>query len=327
MSTVLTAIEVNHPIMLVGSPGTGKTSIIEQACTKAGVKLLVSHPVVSEPTDYKGLPFPSKDGTEAHFLPYGDLLQLINAEEKLVFLLDDLGQAPSSVQAACMQMILARTIDGKKISDHVVFMACTNSREDKAGVSMILEPVKSRFVSIIKIEISTDDWVSWALHNDIPAELIGFIRFRPNLLEKFEPTRDMTNSPCPRTVENVAKIQNSGYDPVTWRELFSGAAGEGFANEYMAFLELFNDLQTIEEILKNPTNAIVPTQSNRLWAICGGLAANVNISNIAKILIYINRIPKAFQVMVLKDCLQKEPNIINESKVMDWVEENQSHIL
>ena len=65
--------------------------------------------------------------------------------------LDDLGQAPMSVQAAAMQLILARRINGFKISDKVIFMAATNRREDKAGVTGILEPVKSRFAWIVEL--------------------------------------------------------------------------------------------------------------------------------------------------------------------------------
>lgn len=44
------------PALIVGSPGIGKSDIIETACTDAGAELIISHPVTSDPTDYKGLP-------------------------------------------------------------------------------------------------------------------------------------------------------------------------------------------------------------------------------------------------------------------------------
>jgi hypothetical protein len=60
------------PVLIKGAPGTGKTDIVTSACCKAGVELIISHPVgVDEPIDYKGLPA-LRDG-HAEFLPFGAL--------------------------------------------------------------------------------------------------------------------------------------------------------------------------------------------------------------------------------------------------------------
>ncbi len=124
------------------------------------------HPVVSDPTDFKGLP--GIIGDKAEFLPFGDLRQMIEADKPTIVFLDDLGQAPAVVQAACMQLLLARQINGKKISGHIVFIAATNRREDRAGVTGILEPVKSRFKTILDLEVSADEWTEWAFKNNMP---------------------------------------------------------------------------------------------------------------------------------------------------------------
>jgi len=97
-----------------------------------------------------------------------------------------------------MQLILARRINGYKVSDQVTFLAATNRKQDKAGVSGILEPVKSRFVSIVELEPDLEDWAAWAASNSLPAELIAFVRFRPNLLNDFTPSVDITK-PRPRS--------------------------------------------------------------------------------------------------------------------------------
>lgn len=44
--------------------------------------------------------------------------------------IDDLGQATPAVQAAAMQLILALTLNGHRVSDQVVFVAATNRRTD-----------------------------------------------------------------------------------------------------------------------------------------------------------------------------------------------------
>ena len=55
-------IEARTPILLVGAPGVGKSSIVEQAAESSGFDIIISHPVVSDPTDFKCLPWPEKEG-------------------------------------------------------------------------------------------------------------------------------------------------------------------------------------------------------------------------------------------------------------------------
>jgi MoxR-like ATPase len=158
-------IHARLPILIKGAPGIGKTDIVKQACTRTDTRLIVSHPVVSDPVDYKGFPFVIDN--EAHFLPFGDLNQLITAKHPTVYFMDDLGQAPATVQAAAMQLILERRINGHRVSDLVTFLAATNRKTDRAGVTGILEPVKSRFAAIIELEPDMDDWVWWVIQSKV----------------------------------------------------------------------------------------------------------------------------------------------------------------
>jgi MoxR-like ATPase len=72
------------PLLVTGAPGVGKSNIIEAIASQLGYDLLISHPVVSDPTDFKGLPFANGQSTEATFLPFGDLSIAINATRPLI---------------------------------------------------------------------------------------------------------------------------------------------------------------------------------------------------------------------------------------------------
>jgi len=300
-------IPAGLPVLITGAPGIGKTDIVRQACAATKRRILVGHPVVSDPTDFKGLPFPSKDQESARFLPFGDLAELINAKEPTVYLLDDIGQAPPSVQAACMQLLLARSINGKHVSDQVCFLAATNRRTDRAGVQGILEPVKSRFATIVTLEADLNDWCKWATAAKVPIEMIGFLRFRPNLLHDFKPTPDMTNGPCPRTWHNAAKLMKAG---IMEYEAMSGAVGEGAAAEFLGFIKIFRELPNPEKIEADPESAPVPTNAATLYAICAALAHRANNNNIAALVRYFNRLPDEFSVMAMRDALAKTPTIL-----------------
>lgn len=317
-ATIAYAIMHKLPILVKGAPGTGKSDIIAQACRTAGAELIINHPVVSDPTDYKGLPFPVKDKDEATFLPFGDLLRLIKADKPTVFFLDDLGQAPMSVQSSVMQLILARRINGHKVSEQVVFLAATNRRQDKAGVMGILEPVKSRFAAIVELEVDVDDWVDWAYKEDMPPELIAFIRYRPNLLHDFKPTADIVNTPSPRTVAYVGNMMKAGMPKGLEYELTGGAAGEGFAAEFIGFLNIYKELPDIPTLIQNPEQAPVPTEPSLLFAICGALVHKAERKNFANILRYANRIPAEFQVLLMKDAIKRNKALSSTPEFSAW---------
>ena len=265
--TLLTAaIPARLPVLITGSPGIGKTDITEQVKDILGYDLLTSHPVVSDPTDFKGLPFANNQSTQATFLPFGDLSIAINATRPLIWFFDDLGQAPQSVQAACMQLFLARRINGHFVSDFVTFIGATNRRTDRAGVSGILEPVKSRFASIVELTPDIDSWSQWAFGAGIPATLIAFLRFRPDLLSNFQPTADMSNSPMPRTWANLAKLETLNLPAQVETAAMAGAVGEGAAVEYIAFRRMFQSLTSIDAILLDPSGRQVADCSKR--ALC-----------------------------------------------------------
>jgi len=50
-------IPARLPVLITGAPGIGKSDIVAQAAQQAQADLLISHPVVEDPTDAKGLPY------------------------------------------------------------------------------------------------------------------------------------------------------------------------------------------------------------------------------------------------------------------------------
>jgi hypothetical protein len=265
----------------------------------------------------EGLPS-IKDG-HAEFLPFGTLRNIIDAKQPTVYFMDDLGQAPPTVQAAAMQLILARRINGFKVSEEVTFLTATNRKQDRAGVSGILEPVKSRFVSIVELEPDVEDWVAWASQNNLPPELIAFIRFRPNLLFDFTPTVDMSNSPCPRTIDNVGKLMQLDLHQDLEFESYAGAAGDGFAAELMGFLQIFRQLPDPKLTLLDPKNAQIPDDPATLYAVAGALSRLARPANIDALVTYANRLPEEFSVLLMTDAEKRTPAITNTRAYASWV--------
>lgn len=320
LTTLLSAtINARLPVLIKGAPGVGKSDIVTQAASAAGAALILSHPVVSDPTDYKGLPWAEPGADVARFLPFDDLAQAMKATQPTVWFLDDIGQASPAVQASLMQLLLARQVNGHALPDCVTFVAATNRRADRAGVSGILEPVKSRFATIVELDVNLDDWLAWANVNGIRPEVMAFLRFRPELIHHFVATADMTNSPSPRTWARVSQLLDLGLPQSIEHPMFAGAIGDGAAGEFVAFLSMMRDLPDIDECLLDPANAIVPTKASEQFAIATALGRVATEQNFARVLAYAQRLPQEFGVLCVSDARQRNAKITKSKAWLDFV--------
>ena len=325
LATFLTqAFTASRRVLIKGKPGIGKSDIVAQAAKEADADLVLMHPSISDPTDFKGMPAVMADGTQAHFLPFGDLNRLVQADKRTVAFLDDIGQAAPAVQAALMQLILARSVNGTRISDRVVFVGSTNDTSHMAGVSGMIEPLKSRWETIVELECSVDDWCAWALAANMPPELVAFIRFRPALLSDFKPTKEIKNSPCPRTWAGVGNWLSAGVKDL---EVFTGAVGEGAAVEFYSFLDLYQSLPSLDGILLNPGTAEVPEKPAALFAVSSGLARKASAANLDRVTTYLSRLPKEFEVMAMRDAVTVSKQITSSPAFVAWATKNSSVLL
>jgi hypothetical protein len=307
-------IQKGLPVLITGPAGVGKSDVVAQAAHDAGHDLLISHPVVEDPTDSKGLPFPVSDGSAAKFLPFGDLERAMNSTKPTVWFLDDLGQASPAVQAAKMQLLLARRIGEHDLPPHVTFVAATNRRNDNAGVTGILDPVISRFATVVELEPTIDDWTAWAVRNNVPAELIAFLRFRPDLLYVQKKSRDIENAASPRTWGFVAKTMG-----VVPKELelisYAGSVGEAAAGELMGFLAIYRELPSPDAIILSPDSAPIPETPAALYAISTALAAHSTEGNFDRVLTYNDRLIDAgrreFAALLARDAVRRKPGLQN----------------
>lgn len=310
------AITEQLNVLIVGGPGVGKTSIIKLAAQLANAQLVISHPAVADPTDAKGFPWMDKGDKHASFKPFGDLARVLSAgEQLLLWFLDDLGQAPASVQASYMPWLLERQCAGNHLPENVVVMAATNRRTDRANVSGVLEPVKSRFAAIVTLEPDVDEWCEWALKKPkMPPEVVAYIRFQPDDLNQFVPTADLVNCPVPRTWEAAGRIIKLGLPADIEAAALTGAIGEGTTAKLMGFLRMFRALPSIDAILQNPNGAAIPHETNVLYAVSTALASRADAQNCGKIFRYAERLVEAnhgeFAALTLLDSCRRDPKIM-----------------
>ena len=324
------AIKENMNILLKGAPGVGKSDVIEDIVTNVvGYDIMICHPIVESPVDAKGLPVSGMVNGQltADFIPYGNLRRMMEAEKPLVVFIDDLGQAAVSVQAAYMQIILAREINGKSISKHVRFIAATNDKNQNAGVSGLITPLLSRFAGVFNIEVDADSWLNWAFSNNMPAELLAYIKLKPNMLSTFDcKNKGVDNFACPRTIANLGKWINMG---VIDTEVWIGCVGEQFAIDFKAFYDIqLNIVKYIKDAMNNPATADIPDDAGQLYFVMSSLAYKSKSEDVFnKVMIYIDRLAKEYQAFFVKNVISKNEKLQETSAYIKWHVANKDFVI
>lgn len=317
--TLLTkALPARVRVLIVGKPGIAKTSIVRQVAAALDADLLLSTPSTEDPTEPKGFPWANGKDDQAHFKPFGNLAKALAAgvtKKLTIWFLDDFGQALPGVQSGYMPLLQGRTADGQQLPENVVFVAATNRRTDRAGVGGLLEPVKSRFDTIVELVPDLDEWCQWALTQPhIPPELIAYHRFKAGeALCEFTPSADLVNCPLPRTWEHAGRILSLGLPQAVEAVTLAGAVGEGRATEFLGFRTMYQQLPSIDGILLNPDVAPIPENLGALYATVTGLAAKTNEQNFGRVAKYVMRLVDAargdFGALCIKDAARRTPKI------------------
>lgn len=323
-------IPAKRNILFTGMPGIGKTALIKLMAHELKYQLIIFHPVISDPTDFKGMPWLFKDSNGVErcvFVPFDQLEALINAKQPTICFLDDFGQAPDAVQAACMQLLHGGTLNGKRISDMVTFVACTNRKQDRAGVSAILEPVKSRFHGIFELVPEIDPFVAFLIKEKHSPVLVAFIRRRPQWIvggdDGWVPCADIVNQACPRTIEHLGDIIKMGFDKIASQTVYQGAVGKGMANEYWSFEQLAVHMPSIDTVLQNPLNAEAPKTQEICYAMIGALHSRMNRGNLENIYKYIGlHFSKELQAVFHWDVEAYDKGLIQHQAYIKWATAN-----
>ena len=115
-----------------------------------------------------------------------------------------------------------------------------------------------------------------------------------------------------RVLTGVAKRQNSPFLTGASEfetQLLDGTVGVAAASEFVAFLRLFHQLPSVDEILLHPAGARLPSEPSAQIAIATALGRVVTDNSIGRVLTYLNRLPAEMCVMAMRDAAVRDSAI------------------
>jgi hypothetical protein len=276
------------PLHIWGACGVGKSQIVSQVAADLQCEFLDVRAVQLDPVDLRGLPRITADQTEwvpPRFLP---------KEGKGILFLDELTSAPQMTQAGCYQLVLDRRLGEYVLPDGWAVIAAGNPASERGVHFSMPRPLRNRFVHL-DLEPDLDDWSKWAIKAGVRAEIVAFLRFKPELLHTSDTTSDANAWPTPRSWEMASNVL-CGIARRSNTTFLSGPA------ELVAFLRLFRQLPSIDEILLNPETAPLPTDLSAQIAIATALGRVMTDNSLARGLKYLDRMPTEMRVMAARRC-------------------------
>lgn len=307
-----------RPVILIGKPGGGKTSVVRQCAKRNNMEFFPVHLAQREPTDLTGLPF-AQDGKTAYLSP-----DILPTKGKGVLFLDEFAQSTPMMMNAASELLLERKLGHYRLPEGWMVWCASNRRSDRAGVNEIPSHVKNRWYRI-DYDTDLDDWSAWAVQNGITNEVLAFVRWRPALLHDFDPNKDCF--PTPRSWEMVSDAMKMKLPMDCLQGLVMGAVGEGACAEFLGYQKVFNQIPDPNECILNPKKATVPKAPDILYALCTCLASKADKTNIGNILVYSERVPIEFGVMIVKDCIRRDRKLSETKEIGQWAEKNKSVLL
>ncbi len=256
------------PVMLWGPPGVGKSQMVQQVAARHGVPVIDIRLSQMEPSDLRGIPF----RVERH-VEWAPPAMLPDAERHGpagVLFLDEITSAAPSVSAAAYQLILDRRLGAYRVPEGWAIFAAGNRQGDRGVTYTMPAPLANRF-SHFEVDVNLDDWVVWAYARGIDERLIGFLRFRPELLFDFDPAHNPVAFPSPRSWEFAHRALAKFGDQ---REMLAGAlqacVGPAAGVELAAFVENLDKLPDIDAIVAGE-EVPVPDEVDLQYAVASAL--------------------------------------------------------
>lgn len=329
-----------RPIMLVGEPGFGKSSVVAQACHDAQVELwpplrLQQH----DPVEGSGLPAKHPDRETATWLPFAEFLPTDPDWSGVVFL-DEVTQVNADWQKVIGSLLDRAGVAGRRIPPKTRFILAGNEVTNRAGAARMLSHIQQR-VKQIKLLFSLTDWQEQAAKDDVHQIVRSFADFKGGAFTSFDPALDI--NPVPRQwygVSDELKLHGAvddSWDPIL-KTVVGSLVGPGMANEFMAFRDHYNMLHgVVDQILTQPNGCEVPTEPSVVHALVGAVSERVRGMNgdltkrhLSSIVTFGNRLPDSFSALLVRNVLcsnQFAEQLVEIPEGISWIQKHKEPLL
>jgi len=258
----------------------------------------------------------------------------------VIVMLDEIGKAMKAVKNVLLTLMLEQRIGDHHLPAGSIVFGTTNLLSDGVG-DMLEAHARNRIALVTVRKPDYEEWIDWAIGNDIAPEIIAWVKQFPHALASytdgsqkdnpyiFNPTRaGMGAVVTPRSLEKASHIarQRSTLGDALTISLLTGTIGESASRDMQAFFTVVDKLPTWDQIIASPKTAKMPEDAVARCILVFSAIARVQKDTLAKWMEYIQRMDKEWQALFATSVMKstdKQAFCVMNKEFKDWALDNQ----
>jgi len=229
----------------------------------------------------------------------------------IILMIDEIAKAEGALKRALNGVFHERKIGLTPLPEGSIVFGTTNLSSENLGD--VFEPHTIDRVCRVRMrKPSNMEWLEWGINNNIHPTVLGWVKDNPQLFHSFDDVASPSDNlfiyhpnevrdgwVTPRGLEKSSDIihESDFIGDMATRSSLIGTIGAHAAGELMAFVTLFNQIPSHEEILESPDTAIVPTDAAAACMVVARALVKMQAKDVSKWMKYLNRLDKGAQVL------------------------------
>jgi hypothetical protein len=325
-------------VHLKGQPGIGKSSIL-----KSLSKRFPDHtPVYIDCADLDlgDLAMPAMNHETKTTTFYPNERFAIHDNKPVIIMLDEITKASEPVKNMLLPVMLERRLGATKFHPDSIVYSTGNLTTDGVGDTMKAH-AKNRLTAVIVRNPNDDEWINWAIDNQIAPEVVAWVKQFPHALASYtddsqkenmyiyNPRKQQEAFVSPRSLEKASFIVKNratlGED--TTLVALSGTLGESAARDMSAYFSLADGLPTKESIYNKPNEANLPSDPAARVILVMRELMTITEQHMDAWLTYLQRLPMEIQALFAVNIMaSSRKQIASTNKTfIDWAVKNNQY--
>jgi hypothetical protein len=240
-------------------------------------------------------------------------------DDKLIVVFFDEGpDAKNDVFAVMQQILLNRCCGEHVLKPNVRMLLAGNRDSDQALAKKFPMPLNNRLIHFEAVN-PVEEFCTYAQSQGVPSVFIAFWNFRQDQVNTYDPKKTTPIVATPRTWFSAVEIwRDKRLDPVIKEAAMIGAIGEGPAVEFLAYVDVWEALPSIEKIIAHPDTYAVPEELSIRYATAMHVSEKMTLGNVDKLHVYLKRFTAEFVVMAWQLAVARDPTLFDANAYMDY---------
>ncbi len=332
-----TLYETKMPLLLLSSPGIGKSSVINQFAVQNDLQLIEVRGASANPSELADIKYVSKnevlDAPQAWF-PTEEKVRARKCSKNGIIFLDEIADSLPAVQSTLQRLFLDRKLGSLTLPTNWWVAAASNKQSHKAAANRLSTALLNRAL-VVNLEPDPDALFEYlATKPDVHPVVLGYLRLRPDCLQDSAADslkQELPQFCSPRSLHRAGQflhsIEGKEFPDHLLLETLSGFIGEGRGSELYGFIKLADELPPIELVFNDPKTCPIPQNTDAQIAVIYGVLGNMDEDQAITAAHYFTRFPVEVSVVAIKDLFRKfgpktKQVLSTDPEIMEWMIEN-----